>query len=97
MHPVVLSGTFHEQKTAMPECNLFFQSIYFILFVPEFEVTLRTEADWSNDGVFSQFLFIVTMPGNPVFSIPVVIDQDWIKNYPGYLFDGIFDNFQTGV
>ena len=56
MHPVVLCGAFHEQEAAMPECNLFFLSIYFMLFVPEFEVTLRTETDRSDHWVSPQLL-----------------------------------------
>ena len=75
----------------MLEKNLRLVPIHFVLFVPEFELSFGPQADRADHRVLTQFLLVITVPGDPVFSIPVIIDQHGIKGHARVLFDRLFD------
>ena len=71
-----------------------FQSIGFVLLVPEFELSLSTQADRANDRVLSKLFLIIAMPGDPVFSVAVIIDQDGIECHSSKWFNRLLDREQ---
>ena len=75
----MLGRTFHHEKTSVSEHDFSLLSILSEVFVPELEFPLGAQADGTNHGVSTKFLFVVTVPCNAVPSIPVIIDQNGIE------------------
>jgi len=71
-----------------------FQSIGFVLLVPEFELSLCSQADRTDHRVLTEFLLVITVPGHPVLAVAVIINQNGIECHSSKWFNRLLDREQ---
>lgn len=92
--PEMLGRASHQQQAAVSK--VYRHALLRVGFVPEVEAPSCAEADGSDDRIGSQLRFIVTVPGDTITLIAVLVEKDAIEGDSGEGFSALAYLLQRG-